>query len=253
MFNSSSEKSAPSFIQNKGKISYTYQDSDIYGTFINQCRLDAYKYALKKFNINKKRIVDVGCSYGSWANNWRLLGFEKLCGIEPNDDVIAQARENFDEVHLAYATDIKNIYPTNDVIASNGVLVHILEKEETIKFLNKIKECLSDDGLFLFTVINAKFYYSSQRKEWVGPNSCTRYLETWREYCNIAGLQILDGGEIGTFIDPWAIPDLEYIALNQELRKEWSMYQVFIDLALQVRGLNTSPFSEVLFVTRKAI
>jgi 2-polyprenyl-3-methyl-5-hydroxy-6-metoxy-1,4-benzoquinol methylase len=249
MFNH--KKSDPSFVRNTGQVSYTYQDSGIYGQFINQSRLDAYQYALEKFNISRDCIIDVGCSYGSWAENWRSLGFKKLCGVEPNQNVITQAKEKFDEVYLGYASDLKSVYPSNLVMASNGVLVHILEREESIKFLHNIQECLSTEGLFLFTVINAKYYYSSGRTEWIGPNSCTRYLETWRQYCEQANLEILEGGEIGTFIDPWAIPDLDYIAINQELRQEWPIYKVFIDLANNIRSLNTSPFSEILFVTRR--
>lgn len=243
------EKCLPSYVKNVGRISHTYRESGFYGQFINTCRLDAWRHALEKFPIDRSRILDIGCSYGSWAENYRALGFQKLCGIEPNPEVVPKAREVFDEVHLGYARDLKGIYPANKTIGANGVLVHILEDDETVKFLSDCADCLTPDGFFLYAVINAKFYYSTDRVEWTGPNSCTRYLETHRRFAHEAGLQIV--GEIGTFIDPWAMKELEYLAQNEQLRGQWTMYQVFVDLAATVRGLSQSPFTEVIFVTQK--
>ena len=240
---------SPSFVKNQGEISKTYQDAGIYGRFINKSRLEAYQYALMHFDVDLSCILDVGCSYGSWAENWRSLGFEKLCGIDPNPEAVAKAQAVFDEVNVAYSMELKKLYPRNNFIVANGVLVHILEEAQTVKFFQDVSGCLSPQGRFFFTVVNAKFYYSTGRKEWVGLNSCTRYLENYRAFIEQAGLEILEGGEIGTFIDPWALPELEYIASKEGLRKDWSLYQVFIDLAAIVRGISTSPFSEVLFVT----
>ena len=86
------EESTPSFMQNLGRTSFTYRDSDIYGRFLNTCRLAAWQYALAKFDVDRKEILDIGCSYGSWAENYRSLGFGKLIGIDPNPEVIEKAK-----------------------------------------------------------------------------------------------------------------------------------------------------------------
>lgn len=240
--------STPSFIRNLGKVSKTYRDSGIYGRFINASRLDAWRTAIDRFNPPRQQIVDVGCAYGSWAENWRALGFERVVGIDPNPDVIDDARAVMDEAHLGFASDLAGHYPSNAICAANGVVVHILEDEHTVNFLRNIAGTLTKDGLLIYSVLNADYYYNAGRKEWFGPNSCVRTLETQRRFAAEAGLEIL--AEIGTFIDPWALRETEFIAGDAELRERPETYQAFIDLANLCRGRSLSPFSEVLLVTR---
>lgn len=71
-----------------GKVSFTYKDSGRYGEFINSCRLSAWRQAVERFGIELRKIVDVGCSYGSWIENWKALGFARIVGIDPNPEVI---------------------------------------------------------------------------------------------------------------------------------------------------------------------
>lgn len=243
-------KKGPSFVRNLGKVSYTFQDAGAYGLFMNECRLEAWRYALEKFSIKRDEIVDVGCSYGSWAENYRALGFKRILGIDPNPEVIEKAKSVFDEVYCAYAWDLKNIFPKNETIAANGVMVHVIEDEQSITFLSDISKCLADNGYFLYSVINAKFYVSTGRREWKGSESCVRFLETHRRVAREANLEVVQ--EIGTFIDPWAISELEFLVHDEEFKSSWSSYEVFIDLSKLLRGRSTSPFSEVLFVTRRA-
>ena len=238
----------PSFIRNLGKVSKTWLDSGLYGQFINAARLDAWKVALKKHNPPRDAIVDVGCAYGSWADNWRALGFKRICGIDPNPDVMEQARATMDEVHTAFSSQLAEHFPLNHLCAANGVIVHILEDEHSIAFLRDIASTLEPGGLLIYSVINADYYFNAGRKEWFGPNSCVRTLDTQRRFAAEAGLEILD--EIGTFIDPWALPELEFIAADETLREQPETYQTFIDLANLCRARSVAPFSEMLFVAR---
>lgn len=240
----------PSFVRNLGKVSKTYRDSGIYGRFINSCRLDAWRMAVGRFNPPREQIVDVGCAYGSWAENWRSLGFRRVVGIDPNPHVIDDARAVMDEVHLGFASDLSRHFPCNMLCAANGVVVHILEDDHTIDFLRHIGSTLAPGGLLIYSVLNAEFYYNAGRKEWFGPNSCVRTLDTQRRFAREAGLEIL--AEIGTFIDPWALREFEFIAADAELRDRWETYQTFIDLGAVCRGRSLTPFSEVLMVTRRA-
>ncbi len=240
----------PSFVRNLGKVSKTYRDSGIYGRFINTCRLDAWTHAIERFDPPRQQIVDVGCAYGSWADNWRSLGFQRVVGIDPNPDVITDARAVMDEAHLGFASDLAHFFPSNALCAANGVVVHILEDQHTVDFLRHIASTLTPGGLLIYSVLNADYYYNAGRKEWFGPNSCVRTLDTQRRFAREAGLEIL--AEIGTFIDPWALREFEFIAADAELRDLWETYQAFIDLANVCRARSVTPFSEVLLVTRKA-
>lgn len=240
----------PSYKRNLGKVSYTWKDAGTYGEFINSSRVGAWRYAIENFEIDTARILDVGCSYGSWFENWKTLGFREVAGVDPNPSVIEQARARYDEVRCVYVSQLPEFYSEERAIAANGVLVHILKPEETVTFLRDVATCLSRDGHFAYAVVNAEYYLSAGRREWVGPNSCVRLLGTHRRYAREAGLNII--AEVGTFIDPWAMRDLEFLASYQDMRNDPRLYRPFLDLAELLRGNSTVPFSEVLFVTKRA-
>lgn len=233
-----------------GRVSFTYKDSGKYGEFINACRVSAWRQAVQRCGVDLRKIVDVGCACGSWFENWKAIGFSRIVGVDPNPAVIERARSLYDEVHCAYASDIANHCKEELSIGANGVVVHILEPEETVRFLRDVGRCLNQDGHFLYSVINANYYFSAGRREWVGPTSCVRTLETHREYARRAGLDII--GEFGTFIDPWAIKDLEFLASWLDRREDGQLYKPFLELGDLLRGKSIAPFSEVLMVTRLA-
>ncbi|NNL64671.1 MAG: class I SAM-dependent methyltransferase [Myxococcales bacterium] len=240
---------APSFERHQGKISFTYRDGGLYGEFMNAGRLEAWRHALASHPIDRSRIVDVGCSYGSWSANWRALGFKTLCGIDPNPEVIPRAREQFDEAHAGDATEVGARFGPVATAGANGVLVHILEDREVVRFLRGVREALAPDGHFLFSVIQPEYYFGAGRREWFGPVSCARKVERHLRFAEEAGLRVVD--QIGTFIDPWASPDFEFIA-GSELREDPRTFEAFQGLSNLIRGHETRPFSELLLVARPA-
>lgn len=244
------EPTVPSYVRNVGKVSFTYQDSGAYGRFMNEGRLAAWRLALQRHSIPLARVLDVGCSYGSWAGNWRELGFAKLSGIDPNQEVAARAREVFDEVVVGWSFDVAGHFPSNALIASNGVVVHILEEAEEERFLRDLGMSLAAGGFLVFSVVNARYYLSPAGfKPWQGPNSCTRYLEEHEALAARAGLRIVD--RIGTFINPWFCEDLGYIAGERDLVADWSMYEGLLQFSAALRGRALIPFSEVLLVAQR--
>ena len=241
----------PSYIRNAGQISFTYQDSGVYGRYLNESRLAAWALALARHSIPVRQILDVGCSYGSWADNWRQLGFGRLLGAEPNAEAAAAARKSFDEVAVCYSFDVGKHFPKAEVIAANAVIIHILEKKEEERFLSDLAGCLAQGGFLLFSVVNARYYASpAGRKPWTGPNSCTRYLEEHEKMAKRAGLRIL--GAIGTFINPWFVEDLDFISSDSELRNDWGMYDGLLRFSAALRARSLVPFSEVLLVAQRA-
>lgn len=242
-------KSTPSFLRNLGKVSFTYKDAGLYGEFINHCRLAAWRQVIERHPIDLSVIVDVGCSYGSWAENYRALGFEKLCGIDPNAAAICKAKDVFDEAYCDFASGLEQYYPNCPTIGCNGVVVHIIEEDQTVRFLQDMAKCLTGEGHLVYSVINADYYLSAGRAEWVGPDACVRPLNTHRDFAARAGLKLID--EIGTFIEPWAPRDMEYIAGMDDLRNNPYLYETFAHLSQLLRGRNTAPFSEILFVAQR--
>jgi SAM-dependent methyltransferase len=243
------ENELPSYRRNLGKVSYTYKDVGAYGVFMNTCRLAAWKMAIERFGLDRSRVLDVGCSYGSWFENWRQLGFAQLVGVEPNPVAYKAASEIYDEVYCVFGAELRKHFTNQRTVAANGVLVHILEPTETVTFLRDVSATLAENGYFLYSVVNARFYYSSGRKERVGENSCVRMLETQRNYARKAGLTIC--AEIGTFIDPWALPELEFLATWTDRRDDPAFYRPFVDISHLLRGKSVEPFSEVLLVAQR--
>jgi SAM-dependent methyltransferase len=240
----------PSFVQNTGKVSFTYQDSGYYGQYINTCRIAAWQLALERHGIPKDTILDVGCSYGSWADNWRHLGFKKLMGLEPFSEYARKAEALFDQVKVGYSYDLPKLYPEASVVGANGVIVHIIEAAEQRRFLSDIYEILRPGGFMLFSVINADSYLSpSGRQPWAGPNSCTRTLADHEKIAGSAGLNLID--KIGTFINPWLSPAFDFIANDEELKNSWGMYEGLLKFAEALRQKDVAVFSEVLYIAKK--
>jgi SAM-dependent methyltransferase len=218
---------------------------------MNEARLAAWELAMRRHPIPVGAVLDVGCSYGSWADNWKRLGFTKLLGAEPNAVAAENARASFDSVVNCYSFDVHKHFPINPLIASNGVIVHIVERAEEERFLRDLAGCLAQDGYFLFAVVNARFYLSPVgRRPWVGPNSCTRWLEEHEEIARRAGLRVVD--VIGTFVNPWFCDSLDFIASDKALVDDWGLYEGLLRFSAPLRGRSRAPFAEALVVAQKA-
>jgi len=235
-------------VRNLGRISHTYQTGGRYGDFINQQRLEAWRDAIGRFEIQTHEILDVGCAHGSWADNWRELGFLKLSGIEPNGEVIEQARESFHEVHHGFANQLAAELEPRRCVAANGVIVHILEDDAELEFLAALRRLCVPDGHVCFSVINCRYYPTAGgRAPWTGPNSCTRTLEHHRALAKRAGLRLV--GELGTFINPWALAEFDF-TMAPEYRESGRLYEGWGAVAEAIRGRSLHPFSEVLLVAK---
>ncbi len=190
-----------SYRRNIGSVSFTYRDAGSQGLFMNVCRLQAWRLALLRHGMTGERVIDVGCSNGSWADNWNELGFGRVEGIEGNPEAAAQAAARLDIVHEGFLDDVVDRVEPAKVVAANGVVVHILERQAYAEFLSDAGRLVDHGGFLLVSVLNAEYYVTpGGREPWTGPNSCTRSLDHHRECFRAAGLEIVD--EIGTFVNP---------------------------------------------------
>ena len=243
--------SQPSFLENKGRISLTYRDSGSYGGFLNACRMKAYRTALARHAVDTARVVDVGCSYGSWAANWRSLGFRELVGVDPNEAVLEDAGKVFDEVHHGQAGELPFADGSCGFIASNGVLVHVLEDVEKRRFLAGVARCLRADGLFAFSIVNARTYEPAQGVEGDTDTASYRFPSTHVALAQQAGLRVID--QIGTFVDPYGVPAVRRFGARRDLRQRaWALRAAGWYSSACRRFANPSRFHELLFVAVKS-
>lgn len=240
----------PSYRRNLGKVSYTYQDGGAQGEFMNACRMAAWRNAIEKHSISTDCILDVGCSYGSWAENWRALGFKKLHGIEPNSEAVEKARLVFDEVEHGFLEEVVGSIEPSETVAANGVIVHILEREAERRFLEESASLVAAGGHLLFSVINCEYYVTpAGREPFDGPNSCTRTLDHHRDVAAEAGLEIID--QIGTFINPWCLAEFDFVANTEGIKAEGDLWAGWEHVSNAHRPHTLVPFAEALFVARK--
>lgn len=147
-----------SYKRHKGLISYTYKDVGSYGQFINQARLDAYNYALDRHNVELNRIIDLGCSYGSWAENWNALGFKERIGIDFNETAIDKAKNVFEQASVGDTDTLKVQFSGANIIASNSMIIHVMETDVVSKIYNDVYSTLVSGGYFILAAVNSDYY-----------------------------------------------------------------------------------------------
>jgi|GEM_PF-4803353 len=242
-----------SYKRHKGLISYTYKDVGSYGSFINRARMDGYSYAIKQHKLPTSRIIDLGCSYGSWAENWIELGFDERIGIDYNDDAISKAKLVFEQAHVGDSSLIKEIYPNAELIASNGMIIHVLEKDIVTQIYQDVFDALTPGGYFILAAVNSDYYLTPANFEpFDGPNSCTRTLTYHTDILNNIGFEIEE--VVGTFINPWFCEATKFLAYDPKLQRSAGVFNAMLELGHTLREVEENKlFSEVLFICKKPL
>ncbi|MCH8149841.1 MAG: class I SAM-dependent methyltransferase, partial [Planctomycetes bacterium] len=130
----------PSFVRNVGKISYTYQDSGLYGDFINHCRMSAWTTALEKFDIPREEILDVGCGKGYLLYEFtQAVPGVEVAGLDISKYAIENSKEEV-KPYLQAGNAVSLPFPDNsfDYVVSLGTL-HNLYNYELRQALQEIE------------------------------------------------------------------------------------------------------------------
>jgi pseudaminic acid biosynthesis-associated methylase len=77
------------------------------------------------------RILEVGCNTGNQLSLLKLMGFQKLHGIEVQEYALERAQSRLEEVELRNGTAFEIPYPTGhfDLVFTSGVLIHIAPRD----------------------------------------------------------------------------------------------------------------------------
>lgn len=170
-----------------------------YSKLLEASRYSAYKKIIEDNNIDYNTIIDVGCSWGSYFYFYNsLFNKPKIIGIEQYHTAAKQAEELYDKVYIKSVEDLENI-DENGFVCCNGMLVHILEEEEELKILKKIKE-IAKGNYICVGVLNCEHYGPNIPNKWYGPNSKVETLDYYYNLFKKANLKIIDS--VGTFIQP---------------------------------------------------
>lgn len=245
----------PSFIRNVGQISSHYKKIGAYGKFLNSQRLKAYRLALRREHLHFDEIIDVGCSSGSWSENWRELGAKSVIGVDPNPEAISEAESVYDAVVLGDTSALdrlaNKIPGQRRTFAANAVLVHVLEDAEVMAFARDISKQMTQGDKLFVSVLDSSYYLSPDGfKPWVGPLSCTRTLQSSVQLISSSGLKLQQ--TIGTFINPWCLERTKWIASNTSVKNLPPLWIFVALLGSFLRGTNARRlFGEYLLVFEK--
>jgi len=154
------------------KVGTEYDHIDIIGTtheihnnetdrlmngYYHKQEVATVKSLLLKFsNLNYDKVLDLGCSIGTWYDDYKKFGFKKIIGIDISKERAMKAKERgYDEIHVCNAYELPFDDQSMNCIISNDVLVHVIQDSDKLKIFKEVKRVLRDDGIFIFNIANA--------------------------------------------------------------------------------------------------
>lgn len=126
-------------------------------SYYHKQEVSTVKSLLSKIgNLNYDKVLDLGCSIGTWYDDYKTFGFKKIIGIDISKERAMKAKERgYDEIHVCNAYELPFEDQSIDCIISNDVLVHVLQDSDKLKIFKEVKRVLTDDGIFIFNITNA--------------------------------------------------------------------------------------------------
>lgn len=181
-----------------GTRKYEYLDIGV-STHINR-----YLWAL--LSVNQKNVLDVacGCGYGT-----SLLAEKaaSVIGVDLDPVTIKYANKYFNAPNIKYlCSNLVNFDTKNkfDVITSFETIEHIKEEKA---YLNKIKELLREDGIFIVSTPVAPNNGQSKINKWhINEFTETRFTEVLEEHFSSVRIFAQDIYNYGSIVFREAIP-----------------------------------------------
>jgi 2-polyprenyl-3-methyl-5-hydroxy-6-metoxy-1,4-benzoquinol methylase len=133
--------------------------------YYDNIRSEMLKYLPK----NAKRVLDIGCSNGSFAEIIKKQNNAEVWGIEYMEEHGIEAMKKLDKVFIGMCEDFIENLPDNyfDAIYFNDVLEHLVDPN---KVLEIVKQKLSSTGVVISSIPNIRFYKSLRKvlinKDW---------------------------------------------------------------------------------------
>ena len=109
-------------------------------------------------NDKNKKILDVGCGYGTSLKYFHSLGYKNIYGIDPDKELIKTIPSEIAEVKIGVAQKIP--YPDEffDVVFVNGALHHVPSQKEFYKEAVKELDRVLKPGGHVFFMEPARYW-----------------------------------------------------------------------------------------------
>ncbi len=121
--------------------------------YYNKIRFEMIKY----LPSDAKKILEVGCGNGAFAEVIKKKNEALVWGIEMMENEARDAEKVIDKVFIGVCEDFLDELPDNffDVIYFNDVLEHMVDPYMVLK---KIKNKLNDNGVVISSIPNMRYH-----------------------------------------------------------------------------------------------
>jgi len=102
-------------------------------------------------------ILEIGIGSGKWSTAYSIMGY-KVTAMDNNPEMLEQAKTNFPNIKIEYVLDdLLNLSSEAskrkyELVFNEGVLEHVLDKDERIAAIKAMRDCCIDDGYVYFLV-----------------------------------------------------------------------------------------------------
>ncbi len=121
-------------------------DSDIKKRFANIAKSQTFRNIITTFNLDKKSVLDIGCSYGEFLTHF---GTDSV-GVTITQEEVAYGKKNNLDIRYGNIEDPSFVLDqTFDVIFANNIFEHLYSPHQ---FLVDVKKYLKNDGLLILGV-----------------------------------------------------------------------------------------------------
>ena len=109
-------------------------------------------------NDKNKKIIDVGCGYGTSLKYFHSLGYKNIYGIDPDNDLTKTLPREIAEIKNGVAQKIPYPDESFDVVFVNGALHHMPIRKETYKEAIKEMDRVLKPGGHVFFMEPAMYW-----------------------------------------------------------------------------------------------
>ncbi|MFA5406129.1 MAG: methyltransferase domain-containing protein [Candidatus Nanoarchaeia archaeon] len=141
-----------------------------YSNEINERLTGRHKRSVSLCNVDNKRVLDIGCSYG-WFEKFALENnCKEIIAIDPNPDAVAFCKKNYKDKRakfiVASISNLKDFKPNSfDLIVCFEVLEHIPKNME-IELFKTIRCLLKRGGRLILSTPNKHFFSNLLDPAW---------------------------------------------------------------------------------------
>lgn len=187
----------------------------------NKIPLDHNLKRLFETTVGKdSAVLDLGCGYGSFLFFLQSHGYRDVTGVDISTEEIVVCKELF-ESYKFHQADIHDYINTTDkkfdVVYLSHVLEHV-EKERIFNFLEKIRDILTDTGIFIIVVPNSAAYFNAAAVRYGDLTHVVGFTDlSLRQTLTVTGFKSIEMRNFYGVGKPWLNPLRKAVMVSFEM------------------------------------